>query len=189
MAKMIKLVKVSNTDPERICQGDIFRNIPFFEDFSVKEGMISVSLVEFPYVLVLTQDCDLLQEHNNLKKNQESRLFDKKIISTLVAPLYNAEHFWAGEHVSELGYKARKINVNKTEGDKIKGNNDPRYHYLSFPTDVQLVDMIIDFKHYFSIPSSYLKDNIANRVCTIAELFREDISHRFAFFLSRIGLP
>ncbi len=69
-------------------------------------------------------------------------------------------------------------------------NQKPRYHFIEFPSDTGLVPAIIDFKHYFSAPVLYLqcvkKDRFA---CKIGELFREDISQRFAWFLSRIGLP
>ena len=66
----------------------------------------------------------------------------------------------------------------------------PRYHYLEFPENIELVPSVIDFKHYFSIHVKYLqKLKRHNFVCTVSELFREDISIRFSSFLSRIGLP
>lgn len=174
---------------ERILQGDIFKDIPFYETFNVNDGIINVNLIEYPYVVVLTQDCDLLQEKNELLKNNDIKQFDKKLISTLVAPLYNAELFWKGEHVIDLGYKAREIRPDKTEGDIIKKNNNPRYHYLSFPETVPLVDMIVDFKHYFTVTTEYLNTNLKDKVCTLSDLYRENISHRYSFYLSRIGLP
>jgi hypothetical protein len=73
----------------------------------------------------------------------------------------------------------------------IRQNNNPRYHYLEFDTNVvQISPSIIDFKHYFSVNVEYL---IAQKqrdfVCQIAPLYRESISQRFTSFLSRIGLP
>jgi hypothetical protein len=44
--------------------------------------------------------------------------------------------------------------------------------------------------HYFSVNISYLEQiRPTNFVCQISELFREDLSQRFAAFLARIGLP
>ena len=82
------------------------------------------------------------------------------------------------------------INKNKTPGTNLKQNETPRYHYLTFPDNMQIVPSVIDFKHYFSVNITYLKRVKTEQfVCKIAELYREDISQRFASFLSRVGLP
>ena len=77
-----------------------------------------------------------------------------------------------------------------TNWNKLIQNETPRYHYLKFPNEVPIVPSIIDFKHYFSLNLEYLYE-IKNEsfLCRISELYREDISQRFASFLSRIGLP
>ena len=86
---------------------------------------------------------------------------------------------------SRLGYSTKKIDLRI-----ILSNQSARFHFLEFPSDFSLVDSIIDFKHYFSVPTPYIREmKKANYVCTVSELYREDISHRFASFLSRIGLP
>jgi hypothetical protein len=179
------MIQINNPDPSRICQGDIFEEVPFFETFSIKERIITFQIIDFPYVLVMTQDCDLLSDYRLIEK--KDNVLDQKILSTLVVPLYNAEHLWKGEHVSDLNYNANIIG--SKDKDKIKKNLIPRYHFIQFPPKAKLANMVIDFKHYFSITSSFLKDNLDKRVCSIAGLFREDISHRFSFYLSRIGLP
>lgn len=174
---------------ERISQGDIFRDVEYFENCSIDNGIIEISKISFPNVIILTQDCDLAQEYSFRsleKKNQ-----DKMLISVLVAPLYNAEFVINGEHLSELGFGMRVFKGDsKTANNDLKKNNNPRYHYLDFGSESPLIPSIIDFKHYFSININYL-DSIKknNRLFRVEELYREDLSQRFASFLSRIGLP
>lgn len=74
----------------------------------------------------------------------------------------------------------------------IKNIKNPRYHLLEFSEnkDVPIIDSVIYFKHYFSINIQYLLNNVDDKfVCSVSDLFREDISQRFSSFLSRIGLP
>ena len=55
---------------------------------------------------------------------------------------------------------------------------------------INVVPSVIDFKHYFSVNVKYLqKVKRKQFVCMVGDLYREDISQRFASFLSRIGLP
>lgn len=172
----------------RVCQGDILRNIPYIEHVIENEGVIEVSSVVFPYVVVLTQDCDLEQDHNSREEGRDNQ--DKWLISVLVAPLYNAEHVYDGEHLSELSIKSQQINKKRSPGQIIRQNSNPRYHYLEFPEEIPVVPSIIDFKHYFSVNTEYLRELKSHGyVCTVSELYREDISQRFSAFLSRIGLP
>jgi hypothetical protein len=102
--------------------------------------------------------------------------------------MYNAQHFQAGEHLSDLQIRSQVIG--SKERKRICQNNNPRYHYLEFEPPIGLVPSVVDFKHYFSSPVPYLeKVKGENFVCKVSELYREDISQRFASFLSRIGLP
>jgi protein gp37 len=53
-----------------------------------------------------------------------------------------------------------------------------------------LVPSVADFKHYFSVHVPYLeRARRTNFVCRLSDLFREDVSQRFAAYLGRIGLP
>jgi hypothetical protein len=84
----------------------------------------------------------------------------------------------------------QQINKKERPGKKLRQNQTPRYHYLEFPTDIPIIPSVIDFKHYFSVNVKYLKKiKKTNFICNVPPLYREDISHRFASFLSRIGLP
>jgi len=186
------MIKVDNQiDPNRVCQGDIISNVEFVEYAIEKQGQIEISKILFPYVYVLTQDCDLEQEFTNRnKQNPENQ--DKHLISVIVAPLYNVEQVYDGVHLEDIGLKMQTISKKQDKSDNklLRQNNNPRYHYLKFPEDTPITDSVIDFKHYFTVNSSLLYECKKTQfVCKVSELYRENISHRFSFFLSRIGLP
>jgi hypothetical protein len=174
---------------DRVQQGDVYRDVDYIEYVSESGRTLQVSRIRFPLVVVLTQDCDLEQEHN--ERNSGKGQLDKTLISCLVAPMYNAEHFARGEHLSELGLKMQEIKWSRSDGDRIKQNSNPRYHYFEFPPESAIVPSVIDFKHYFSVNLQDLNRLRENEsfVCTVSALFREALCQRFAFFLSRIALP
>jgi len=141
---------------------------------------------------VLTQDCDLEQDsrYRKPKSIKQPTTQDKKLFSVLVAPLYNAEHVFQGTHLQDMHLTMEPINRKKTPGTTLMQNERPRYHYMEFPKDVPVVPMIADFKHYFSVSATYIqKIRSRNFVCRLSELYREDLSQRFAAYLARIALP
>lgn len=179
-------VQVNRRRRRRISQGDIFRDIECIEYVIEKDGVIEVSKIIFPLVIVLTQDCDLEQDSGNRGKKTQNT----KLLSVLVVPLYNAEHVFEGSHLSDLDYQMEPISKKRTPGTTLMQNERPRYHFLDFPTDVPLVASVADFKHYFSVHVSYLESVKGKSfVCRLSDLFREDVSQRFASYLARIGLP
>lgn len=184
-------VKVRTKRLGRTSQGDVFRDVECIEYVAERRGVLEVSKLVFPLVVVLTQDCDLEQNAHYQNPGKKPRSNDdKRLFSVLVAPLYNAEHVFQGQHLAELGLTMALINKGKTDGRTLMQNERPRYHYLDFPPDVQIVASIADFKHYFSVSVAYLEKVRPKKfVCRLSELFREDLSQRFAAYLARIGLP
>lgn len=182
-------VQVKRNRLGRISQGDIFRDVEYIEYVTEKHGIIEVSKIVFPLVVVLTQDCDL-EQNARYRGNPTSSSDDKQLFSVLVAPLYNAEHVFLGTHLSNLELNMEPINKSKTPGKTLMQNEKPRYHYLNFPDNIPIVAQVVDFKHYFSVNVSYV-DRIRGRnfICRISELYRENLSQRFAAYLARIGLP
>ena len=182
------MVEVKQTPGNRISQGDIYQNVEHIESIDENDGNLEITKIVFPYVFVLTQDCDLAQDYTF--RHDSDKNGDKELISVLVAPLYNSEHVYVGDHLLDLKKKMTPIKKKKTEGTFLRNNQNPRYHYLEFPEDVTIPTSVIDFKHYFSLNVDYLNSiRETNFVCKVSEMYREDISQRFASFLSRIGLP
>jgi len=73
---------------------------------------------------------------------------------------------------------------------QIKENNNPRFQFIHKDEDYQLPELVVDFKHVFSLRTE-IAYKLADRLyyLSISELFREDLSHRYTYYLSRIGLP
>ena len=189
---MVETIKVDSVNVERVSQGDLIKDVEFIEYAIEKNGNIEVSKINFPLIIVLTQDCDLNQDHMFRKSDPPKSTHDKQLMSVLVAPIYNVEHFYDGKHLSEIGLNMEPFEKrpSKTKNKLFIANEIPRYHHLRFPDDVPLVESVIDFKHYFSVNVLYIeKLKKTNFVGKVSELYREDISHRFSAFLSRIGLP
>jgi hypothetical protein len=190
------IVRIELSKSSRIRQGDVIRGVDCVEYVVEKKGQIEVGLIDYPLVVVLTQDCDLEQDKNLRKKIQTAKDSEVNqgnlLLSVLVAPLYNVEHVYEGGHLSDLGITSPAINgrPKKTPGEKLRNNENARYHYLEFPNSVQIVPSVIDFKHFFTVNLVHLKKIRSQHfVCNISDLFREDISQRFASFLSRVALP
>lgn len=186
----MKKTKVNDVFNNRLAQGDIIKDVEFIEFAIETEGNIEISKILFPLVVVLTQDCDLEQDFKN--RTQESNQQDKYLFSVIVAPLYNVEHVYSGEHLNGIDLQMQLINrrETKTENKFLKQNKNPRYHYLEFEESIPIVNSVIDFKHYFTVNVNYLQIlKKTNFICKISGLYREDISQRFSSFLSRIGLP
>ena len=181
--------KTCKNNSTRVNQGDIFKNISFIEKYTEIAGEFEIKILDFPYVYILTQDCDLEQnknERNKIDQNLCSKR-DKYLISVLAAPIYNAQHVFEGNHLSNIEIDSEKCNSDRKK--KIKKNQEQRYHYIEFASDIELSSSIIDFKHYFSITLESLEENMNKRICQIEPLYRESISQRFSYYLSRIGLP
>ncbi|MFC1600347.1 hypothetical protein ACFL3T_04935 [Patescibacteria group bacterium] len=189
---MAKHVKVNTTLIDRISQGDIIKDVEFIEYAIESEGNIEISKIKFPLVIVLTQDCDLNQDHRFRNSDPPKATQDKQLMSVLVAPIYNVEHFYDGTHLEKIDLKMAPFEKrpSKTKNKLFITNKIPRFHYLKFPDSIPIVESVIDFKHYFSVNVKNIeilkKTNFAGKV---SELFREDISQRFSSFLARIGLP
>ncbi len=188
----------------RICQGDVFKDVIYIENIiPLGDDKFEISTIEFPLTIVLSQDCDL-QWDSDIRVNQttdekgkKTPNDDKRLLSVIVAPIYNVEDAYEGIQLEGIGLKMsplpRPENSKKQKsgtGQAIIQNKNSRYHYMEFSEDLQIVPSIIDFKHYFTVSVSYLESiRKINFICSIQDLYRESISQRFSNFLSRIGLP
>lgn len=189
-------IKVDSLSLPRAQQGDIFSNIDHIESLiPYGDNNIEINRIVFPYVIVLSQDCDLEQDSNYYLANPKPSNDDKKLFSVIVAPLYNEEYLLTGSHLSDIGLTMQKIERGSaakptTNYKNLIKNEIPRYHHIVFPGGTPMVNSVIDFKHYFTVNSQYLIEIKPKQfVCKVSELYRERISQRFSNFLSRIGLP
>lgn len=182
--------QVEILNDKQVHQGDIFKSVKYYDNFIECSGQFELSLLKFPYSIILTQECDLsnnLNERGGIDFNTKPFKHDKFLVSLLCAPLYNAEHLFAGNHLSFLDITSESKNSDQRK--YIKSNREPRYHYLEFDDGIQLVPMVIDFKHYFTVSLNTLETDLCQRICSLKPIFRESVTQRFSNFLSRIGLP
>lgn len=166
----------------RICQGDIFTNIEVIEGFDVKGSQITIKKIQFPFVVCLNQECDL--EHDFNCTNGK----DRKLLHIAIAPAFNFEDFLSGNHWAGIFDTNATAKRKDTKPGLIMDNEIPRYHYIKF-SDNSMPELIVDFKHFFTVNRDELYKQITNRLCSLDDLFKEKISQRFSNFISRIGLP
>lgn len=169
---------------KRICQGDIFSNIEVIENIEVKGSKIIVDKISFPYIICLNQECDLESDF----KTDPNYLKDSRLIHLAIAPAFNFEQFLIGGHWGEIFQTSQSSKRSDTKTKLILDNEIPRFHYLKFP-DIDMPELIVDFKHFFTVNRAFLYSNLDKRVCSIDDLFKEKMSQRFSNFISRIGLP
>lgn len=180
------MITANKTDTivDRVCQCDIFKDIVVIEEIIIAGNKLTKREIKFPYVICLNQECDLLSDHRD--HSNKSVLTDSTLLHIAIAPMFVFDQFRTGKHWGKI-FNARAIGSDEVK--KIKQNEVSRYHYLNFPEQEKLPEMIIDFKHFFTINRGTLYTQISKRFFSIAPLYREKISQRFSFYFSRIGLP
>jgi len=108
---MVIKYQIEVLSDEQVHQGDIFKSVQYYDNFVEQGGRFELSLLRFPYSIILTQECDLnnnLKERKSIDETLEIRKQDKYLISLLCAPLYNAEHLFTGNHLSFFKNRSSK---------------------------------------------------------------------------------
>lgn len=168
---------------DRIHQGDIIKG--YVNPIINSEGVLS--RMTYPYLVVVSQECDLEQDFNN-RNNPDKKNHDKYIHSILLCPAFIAESLKIGKQFEEIG-----IQMDTYGGELwsfIKSNQNKRYHLLQNNIEQGVpADIVVDFKHYLTIPSQELYKKWSEYYSTSIETpYREQISQRFTYYLSRIPI-
>jgi hypothetical protein len=144
--------------------------------------------VTFPYVVILSQDCDLKADF--LERNQSSDVNknDKYLQEILFSPAYKAESLRTGIHLSDFGLKMETFN--SVRWRLIENNQNARYHFFKESSEDGISNLVVDFKHYYTVLREDIYKVFMDKYkISINVLYRENLSVRFANYLSRIGLP
>ena len=194
------ITKIVPSEDSHVYQGEFIKNVDFIGDFTEKNGNIEVSIINFPLVVALTQECDSTQDYNNRLKDYQKRRETKGkesiprnqyLLSIMVAPVYLLEDIKSGKHLEHLGLSCRTISSEEIK--KIKQNTNARYHYMKIEVlEGKYIEYIIDFKQYFTVNVDKIlqhKLDKGNVQFVLGDLFKESLSQRFSNYLSRIGLP
>jgi hypothetical protein len=171
--------------PKRIAQGDIFQDIEILEHLDFEGSILTVQKISFPFVICLNQECDLESDYTT--KNE--KLCDKNLLHLAIAPAFIFEHYLKGNHWGDIFSSNSPQKRSDSIIKKITDNEIPRYHYLNFQDQDGMPELIIDFKHFFTINKNVIYKQIDTRMCSIDDLFKEKINQRFSYYISRIGLP
>lgn len=179
--------KKSKTSQRRICQGDIFTNIEIIENLKVEGSKIVLNKLIFPFIICLNQECDLENDyHTSISESNECR--DSHLLHLAIAPAFIFEQFLNGTHWGKIFNNNTPSKRSETKVKLIMDNEIPRFHYLKFHEN-EMPELIVDFRHFFTINRDFLYSNLDRRLCSLDNLFKEKLSQRFSYFISRIGLP
>jgi hypothetical protein len=175
---------------QRICQGDILRDV----DFCITKHDGNTIQVRLPYIIVVSQDCDLAQGSVPIIPAQKTdssgeATNNQYVPNILFLPAFVADSLRDGDHLKGL-YGIKQGRLVSEQWRPITKNNNDRYHYLKGVREMQVPNLIVDFKIYYTLPQDYFLSFYSRAyLATLNELFREQLSQRFAFYLNRIGVP
>jgi hypothetical protein len=165
-------------------QGEILTNFTQYEiDVQhLRLGEIVVAPITHPYVIVLSQDCDLDQDYRRRSRGEQ----DDLLTSVTFCALTPADQDFR-----------KDVGLASNEWKKFKQNQDPRRHYLrdvSGTDDASgqgLPELAIDFRQYFSISTAlaYFALESAQRRCRLEQPYAEHLNNRFSWHISRVALP
>ncbi|HNW43265.1 MAG TPA: hypothetical protein PKI19_02100 [Elusimicrobiales bacterium] len=179
----------------RICQGDILRDIKFRIVYpSTDPAKENIKEIFFPYVIILSQDCDLKNSSRPPKSGKEALpggvlIKNQFLPNVLFAPAFPIDLIASGDHFKEVFGLCQEV-ISSDRKKRIRQNQDDRYHFLGTFQQLQIPDLVIDFKAYFTLPIETISSLHATHYqATLSELFRERLNQRFANYFSRIGLP
>lgn len=175
----------------RVWQGEILENLVQIK-LSIEniegneEGTIDVIPVTHELVLVMSQDCDLEQDHDRRQAAEQGTL-----PNVLFCDVYHAETLRAkvqAQHQLNRQDWRRRIAQNQNERfhylQKVEPNQDLQGHGLPA--------LAIDFKIYFTLPTEELYARLGHgalRRCALNSPYVEHLAHRFFKFQSRVALP
>lgn len=149
----------------------------------VTGGNAKIEVKHHPRTIVLSPDCDLAWDYQARKcgSGQDAKLMSHILLCDL-------------EDSATLRETGRV--KNNGEFRRVSGNREERYHYL--PTSytdsgIQIDEYYIDFKRIFALPAEYvIRESELGRITRLGILkppWAQHLTHRFTFFLGRIGLP
>lgn len=171
-------------------QGEIITNVIQirleFEEF--KKGNLAADQIIHPFAIILSQDCDCVQDY--YARNREPRSNKNEVPSILFGEVHTAD------------WMRSKENPGKIDSDlwkHVKQNKNERYQFLEGvrpECDAEgegLPELTIDFRRFFSIPTDEFYHRLtigeAKRRCRLTSPYLEHLAGRFGYFAQRVALP
>lgn len=192
MATISRGCNVSLSVP--VSQGDIFRHVKYSYIDKEMDNNVQVIEYEFPYAVVISQACDVISMEKMLTEHKGK--VTKFMPSILMCPIYDKENAKNGSHLvdafTELGIeKDNESLFSSKEYNIVQKDWHYRFHDLTVNRGNENIieNHVIDFKNYFTVPLSYLVCNKSDRIVHLDDIFAEQITLKFATFLTRVAIP
>jgi hypothetical protein len=186
-------VYLPSVGAEAVRQAEIICNLLQFrvDPRSIAEGELAFEQIEHEFAVVLTQDCDLVQDFELRRQASEAGRPTGEIDSKLLPNVLLCELVTDASLFAALtpGSDIKK---------RVRQNKDERYQYLcAVPTACDaagtgLPALGVDFKRHFTIPTEELYAQVSQRAgrrCRLKSPYLEHLAIRFSSFLSRVALP
>lgn len=170
-------------------QGELIANLkqyPLSIESVGSEAQATVDEQIIPFSIILSQDCDLdldYQARNGLNDVRP----DKKIPNVLLCEVSLADEVLRPQEGMATTIK-----------NNIIQNKHERYQFLQQVGQSEdafgegLAAMVVDFKRYFTIPTTEIYKRLAlhaRRRCYLNSPYLEHLATRFAYFQMRVALP
>lgn len=182
----------------QICQGDIYKDVHYSYINDDTDDSIEIVDYTFPTAIVISQACDV--DFMSKILDSGSGKVNKFMPAILMCPIYDKDE---ARKMSHLDDAFRELNIekeidktnpslfNSREKDIIDKDWHYRFHSLTvqYKDGIVIENALIDFKHYFTVPASYLYRNRKNRLFHLESLFAEQITLKFSTYLSRVAIP
>ena len=187
---------VESPDSGALRQGEVLRGVNEvtfdLEDIPAEihsEHTVKVGVKQHPLTIVLSPDCDLEWDYRSRKEDANSAT--KLISHVLLCDLEDEGKLRPVRKSSPLNRV-----ISSTHLNWVKRNRDERFHYIrpsGATTDFSLQDFYVDFKRLFAVQTEYLirltEEGQIERLGVLKPPWVQHLSHRFTFFLGRVGLP
>lgn len=173
-----------------LTSGLLLRDLPNFSKFSEHDTFST-----YDFSIIITQACDIESYYDALSKKTESddgilHFESGQIITQLIfCPAFDEDVFKAGEHLFKQFNYMLPVQTSK-QLKKIQKKNTERFHFIQSEED-SLPNIIIDFKHYFTLPISEVELLIDSYdfVFQLSGLHFAELADRFAHHLQRVAIP
>ena len=175
---------------DRLYQGEVVERVfEWDRGFEIENQaeVIGLKRIYHKLALVLTQDCDLMDDW---RERQSNLYVDTNLWSVLLCPAFPAEELRQSQRITSRRWEL------------VRQNKDERYAYLDeIPVELDTIRVghpaiLLDLTKYFTIRTVDLyrqlvstDENAPRRRCRLETPWREHLQCRFAAYQARIGLP
>lgn len=187
-----KALSTPLADP--IHQGDVFQDVKYSYIESEDESSVDIIEYQFPMAIVISQACDVAFMDSLMSAHSGKPA--KFMPSVLLCPIYERETAKSGAHLKNafetLSIAFEEENIFYKNDLKIAEKN---WHYrlhnltIEYNGNMIITNASVDFKHYFSVPISYLINNKKNRLFRLGDVYAEQVTQKFSNYLSRVATP